>query len=203
MSNRILRTLLITLQPFFIGKLVDSVHLDPTFTTPWDIWKWVLYFIIVSMVAYLMLLLGAPESRFISKVYRSTTLFNVNYLMTLPLSWHEGAGSGNKIQQVMAAREGFKRLVELILYYYSTMFGAFLATVTAIIVLDAPLELIGLMVLFVFCFIAVATFVRRNIQEFYQKHNQIMECLSGHIYEYISAIRTTKTFALKRFISTN
>lgn len=198
--NRFARFLFISLQPFVIGKIIDAVQSGSALVDPWAVWLWIIILGVISSIVYLMLLFGIHESKTMGKIYRGMTLYSVEHLMQLSLSWHEAEGSGGKMQRIMTARESIKRLLELYFYYYIIFAGSFAAVVVSVLLLDAPLFMIGLFIAFIASYFTVAMVMRRSLPKHYTKHNIAHENLSNKVYDYISAIRTVKTFALKPFI---
>lgn len=112
MSYRIFRQTIFALPPVLIGLLINALE-NGDFTQNTE--SYILYFTIF-MVFYFVSHIASicvPEISALEKVFRSFTIYSINHLNKLPMSWHEQQGSGKKIQRVMTARRGFQALFSI------------------------------------------------------------------------------------------
>ena len=135
------------------------------------------------------------------RMIRGMTMFSIRHMNALPLEWHEAQGSGSQLQRVMAARAALQRLSTIYRWSLTPVVGAALAVVFSIVASHAPVWLllpyIGLMTTFPL----TAWWRARPIPALHDRHNAVLERLMGGVYEFVSAIRTVKTFRMEPFIA--
>ncbi len=140
------------------------------------------------------------ESAAQDRMVRAMTMFSIRHINSLPLDWHESQGSGGKLQRVMTARSSLKGLIDIYKWSLVPFIGAMIAIAFSVAIIDAPLWFMLLYAGFAASFIGAALVVAKPLPELHNRHNALLEKLLSGVYEFVSAVRTVKSFNMARYI---
>ena len=196
--NRFIRFVILALQPFMIGKIIDLIESGDGISNPNLVWEWVIIFIVTYSIVYLMLLIGIIESKVIERIIRGMTIFSIDHVAKLPYEWHESQGAGSKLQRIMHARLALRSILTMFLWHVTSLLGAFIGTVIFVYASDASWYIGLLFFGFMSSFILLSSFWVKQISRLYDIHNTRMENLVSKVYEFITSFQILKTFALRK-----
>jgi ABC-type multidrug transport system fused ATPase/permease subunit len=94
-------------QPFFLGVLVGLVQSGQAQTDPQSILHWLLFYGTLSILVFAMLVFVIPTGRLIDLISKQISLYGFRHYLSLSESWHENRASGEKLQRLLSARDGF------------------------------------------------------------------------------------------------
>ena len=140
------------------------------------------------------------EIRVFEKAARAMTLYGIAHINNLPLRWHEKNDSGNKLQRVMTARRGFQELARHFRWELFPLIGQFCAIGFSFFFTDIPQSYLLLYFLFLVTYLGASWYFARPYLKMYDKFNETFENLLGGVYEFVSAIRTVKSFDLEDYV---
>lgn len=155
----------------------------------------------VFFAAFLFNIIFLPEVRSYEKAIRSLTIFSINHLNKLSIDWHEKQGSGGKLQRVMTARTGFQELARFYRWDFFMITGQITAIILSIIFMDIPSYYFLFYVGFIGTFLAASYYFARPYLWLFNKYQETFEGLLSGVYEFVSSIRTVKSYGLSPYIN--
>ncbi len=198
--SRFIRFFLVGLVPLFIGQMINVFESGQVFKDTWAFWQ---IFIILSVIQVGVLFddMTIPYHRTLqAKICASFSLFCLNYMSKLPLSWHNQNGSGTKIQRIETAKKNLSNLVHFFALDICKDLGNIIGLLVSIYFMNAPLIFILLLVLYCIIYILVGWYFVSKSVVFVDSANKELEILSSKIYEFISSISILKLFNLKSYL---
>ena len=154
----------------------------------------------VIFMFFLMNIFFIPEIAVFEKAARGMTLYSIRHLNRLSLNWHEKQGSGGKLQRVMTGRKGFQEFTRHIRWDFFPLVGDVCAITLTIIIADLPILYLPLFGCFIGSYLFCSWFFARNYFNLYDIFNKKFENLLSGVYEFVSSIRTVKSFHLATYI---
>lgn len=198
---RLIRGIILGSLPIALGLLVDKLEDGSAFNNPEPY--------IISMTIYMLLYTASMGTNFVfhnevrafEKAARGMTLYAINHLNKLSLNWHEKQGSGGKLQRVMTGRKGYQEFCRHVRWDFFHFIGQFFAVFISFFAMDIPwyyvLFFIGMSVTYsVTSWILALPFIK-----LYDNFHVKFENLLAGVYEFVSAIRTVKSFHLNKHIT--
>ncbi len=186
--------------PIFIGFIIDRFQ-DGSIYQNTDFYVWIS---IVYMAGFVLMCAAnfffVPEIRAQEKAARAFTLYSIKHLSRLPLEWHESNASGGKLQRVMTGRRGYQEILRHIRWDIFPLAGHVVAIAAAFIVIDMPAYYPALYLGFFISYVSAALYFGQPYLKLYDKFNEKFEALLGGVYEFISSIRTVKSFHLQSYV---
>lgn len=197
---RAIRYMWLALLPVAIGYVIDGLETgDAYINTSYYAWFLIIFMSVYALFAINIVFL--PEVRAFERAARGLTLYGINHLNALPLSWHEAEGSGGKLQRVMTGRKGFQELFRHVRWDVFPLIGDALAITLSIIIMDIPLSYAPYYFFFVATYLFASWYFARPFLRLYDRFHDKFEKLLAGVYEFVSAIRTVKAFHLNETIS--
>ena len=194
---RAVRYMWLSLLPVMIGMLLDALESGAAQADPLFYGGFMAVFMVVYGI-FLINLLFIPEVACYEKAARGLTLYSINHINSLSLSWHEAQGSGGKLQRIMTGRKGLQELCRHLRWDGFSLIGDMLAIGVSFFIVDLPLSYAPLYLLFVVTYLASSWYFARPFLVLYDRFNERFEKLLSGVYEFVSAIRTVKAFNLNR-----
>lgn len=198
-SYRAVRYMWLSLLPVAIGYVIEGLETgDAATNTAHYLW-----FICGFMAVYTIVIINiifTPEIAFFEKASRAMTLYGINHLNKLPLSWHETQGSGGKLQRVMTGRKGFQELTRHIRWDFFPLVGDVLAITVSFMIMDIPVSYAPYFALFILTYLGASWYFALPFLKLYDRFHDKFEGLLAGVYEFVSAIRTVKAFHLNETI---
>lgn len=197
---RIVRQTIIALSPVVLGLVIDALEDGKAFNNP----QFYGFMLIGYLILYTVMTCGNiifyKELVYFEKASRALTLYSIRHLNKLSLNWHENQESGGVLQRVMTGRKSFQELMRHIRWDFFYTAGHLVAIIVSTFLIDIPLFFLPLYILFFTSYLAVSWISSKPFFNLYDKFNITFERLLGGIYEFISAIRTVKSFHLNDHI---
>lgn len=199
-AYRLFRCTVFGLIPIVIGFVIDgfesgAVQADPTH------YMWVLFgFMGLYWAVLTPNIIFTPEVRAYEKASRALTLYSISHLNSLPLEWHERNESGKKLQRVMTGRRGYQELTRHLRWDISMLIGQVIAIVISFFLVDMPDYYLALYTAFAVTYGMASWHFAKPYFNLYDKFNQTFENLLGGVYEFVSSIRTVKSFHLENYV---
>lgn len=156
------------------------------------------YMLLFAVFAYNMVFV--PEVRNYEKAVRALTLYSINHLNKLSIDWHEKQGSGGKLQRVMTARVGLQELSRFYRWDFFNIVGQITAITVSVIFMDIPGFYIFLYIGFIGSFLTASYYFARPYLWLFNKYQETFEGLLSGVYEFVSSIRTVKSYSLSPYI---
>jgi len=142
-----------------------------------------------------------PEVRNYEKAIRGLTIYSIDHLNKLSIDWHEKQGSGGKLQRVMTARVGFQELSRFYRWDFFMITGQMTAITISVIFMDMPWYYFFFYMGFISSFLIASYYFARPYLWLFNKYQETFEGLLSGVYEFVSSIRTVKSFVLAPYIS--
>lgn len=197
---RVFRYAVLYVLPLAIGLVIKAFETGWAFDHPQQLILGVGAYMALYLVTLFSIGIFIGESTAQDKMIRGMTMFSIRHINSLPLDWHESQGSGGKLQRVMTARSSLKGLIDIYKWSIVPFIGAILAIGFSVAVMEAPAWFMLLYLGFSASFIGVAFYVARPLPELHNRHNALLEKLLSGVYEFVSAVRTVKSFNMARYI---
>lgn len=197
---RLIRYTIFGLIPIVIGYIIDgfesgALQADPTH------YAWILFgFMGVYLAVLTPNIVFTQEVRVYEKAARALTLFSISHINSLPLEWHERNESGKKLQRVMSGRRGLQELTRHLRWDIFALIGQVVAIGVSFFMVDMPGYYLGLYILFAAMYGSASWYFARPYLALYNRFNQTFENLLGGVYEFVSTIRTVKSFNLENYV---
>ncbi|HEY8191979.1 MAG TPA: ABC transporter ATP-binding protein [Alphaproteobacteria bacterium] len=186
--------------PLAIGRVINAFESGWAFEHPQQMLLAMIGYFAVYTVFSLTIWVFYAESIAEDRMIRGLTLYSVKHMNALPLQWHEAQGSGGKLQRVMTARASLKHLYRLYKWYVMPFLGTVTAVVISLALIDAPGWFMLLFAGMVVSFFAAAWLLARRLTPLHDRHNTALENMLAGVYEFVSAIRTVKSFHMGDYI---
>lgn len=196
---RTIRYTWFSLLPIVVGYIIDAFETGKAFENP-DYYLTILIVYMVGFFIALMNIIFIPEASAVQKAMRAQTLFSVNHLNKLSLTWHEAQGSGGKLQRVMTGRRGYEEILRHIRWDLFPLIGSIVAVFVTYFITDIPTYYLFMYLAFVASYIFVSWLLARPYLRLYDVFNSKFEKLLSGVYEFMSAVRTVKAFNIGRYI---
>ena len=197
---RVSRNAIMAMLPFVVGRVINAFQTGWAFVHPERFAVILMAAMTLYTLALMSIILFGYESRVEDRMIRGMRLYAIRHLNRLPLDWHEAQGSGGQLQRVMTARAGLERLSRIYRWNILPFFGVVAATIFSVIASHAPFWLLLLYIGLMITYPTVAYLAARPLPALHNRHNGLLEKLLGSVYEFVSAIRTVKTFRMESFI---
>jgi len=197
---RTVRYTILSMMPIALGYVIDGLESRDAYDNTGH-YVWVLGIFMFLFALSLVNTVFIPEIRIFEKAARALTLYSINHLNSLSLSWHERQGSGGKLQRVMTGRKGFQEFSRHIRWDVFPLIGNILAIGVTALLIDMPPIYIALYIAFISSYLFFSWFFAQGYFDLYGKFNQKFENLLSGVYEFVSAIRTVKAFHLPHYIN--
>jgi ABC-type multidrug transport system fused ATPase/permease subunit len=185
--------------PLVIGFMIDALESGAAQADPALYGGGLLAFMAI-FAFFLINVFFIPETAAVEKASRALTLYSINHVNNLSLSWHEAQGSGGKLQRIMTGRRGFQELIRHIRWDFFPLLGTLCATIVSFFIMDIPSSYAPLYVFFITSYLFSSWFFARPYFHQFNEFNARFEKLLSGVYEFVSAIRTVKAFDLNRVI---
>lgn len=199
---RLIRCTIFGLIPIVIGFVIDGFESGAVMEDP-GYYAWMLFgFMAVYWLVLTPNIIFVPEARVFEKASRALTLYSISHLNSLPLEWHERNESGKKLQRVMSGRRGLQELCRHLRWDISMLVGQVIAIGISFFLVDMPPYYLALYLAFGLTYGAASWYFARPYFTLYDKFNQSFESLLGGVYEFVSTIRTVKSFHLEKYVET-
>lgn len=197
---RFIRYTIFGLLPIAVGYVIDGLESGAVHENPAP-YAWILFgYLGLHFLVLTPNFLFTPEVRVYEKAARAMTLYSIAHLNSLPLEWHERNESGKKLQRVMTGRRGFQELTRHLRWDIFALVGQVAAIIVSFFIIDMPGYYLALYALFALSYSWVSWYFARPYLVLYNKFNQTFEKLLGGVYEFVSSIRTVKSFHLERYV---
>ena len=198
-AYRTVRYTIISLFPLLTGLMIDGLNSGKAMENPG------FYFTILGIYAVLFFfcmlqILFKWEVAAYEKASRGLTLYGIKHLNKLSLNWHEKEGSGGKLQRVMTGRKGFQEFTRYVRWDAFPLVGDITAIIITIFVAKLPIIYFLLFMGFVATYLFCSWYFARPYFGLYDKFNEKFEKLLSGVYEFVSSIRTVKSFHLSNYI---
>lgn len=200
LAIRIFRYTVLFVLPLAIGLVIKAFETGWAYDHPSQLALAVSAYMALYCLTLFSIGVFIRESAAQDRMIRGMTMFSIRHINSLPLDWHEAQGSGGKLQRVMTARSSLKGLIDIYKWSIVPFIGAMLAIGFSVAVLDAPSWFMLLYIGFAASFIGVAFYIARPLPELHNRHNAVLEKLLSGVYEFVSAVRTVKSFNMARYI---
>jgi ATP-binding cassette subfamily B protein len=190
----------LSLLPLVVGYIIDALESGKAQANP----EYYATFLIVFMIGYavaLYNLIFVPEAACVQKAIRGLTLYSINHINRLSLSWHENQGSGGKLQRVMTGRRGYEEILRHIRWDIFQLIGNIFAAFLSVMITDVPILYLWLYLGFIGSYLFASWYFARPYLKQYDQFNEKFENLLSGVYEFVSAIRTAKAFHIGGYIN--
>lgn len=198
-SLRTIRHTWFSLLPIVIGLTIDALSTGKAQDNP-EFYSAILIGYMIGFGIFLINYVYVVEAAVVQKAVRGLTLYAINHLNKLSLNWHEQQGSGGKLQRVMTARRGFDEILRHIRWDFFPLIGDTVAVFITVMITDIPIFYLWMYLGFISSYIFSSWYFARPYLKLYDKFNDKFEKLLSGVYEFMSAIRTVKSFHLSRHI---
>lgn len=199
-AYRILRFSYLGTLPLAIGKTINAFETGWAFDHPQQFLLLLISYFAIYTAFLLTVFVFYPETLMEDRMTRGLTLYSVKHINALPLQWHEAQGSGGKLQRVMTARASLKQLHRLYKWQVMPFVGTLVAVAASIFMTDTPPWFLFFFAGMVVSFFAVAWVMSRSLNALHDRHNAALEGMLAGVYEFVSAIRTVKSFHMGDYI---
>jgi len=152
------------------------------------------------IISYFILLFRTQEGMLRDTLKRSLTVFSMQHIIGLSLSWHEEQGTGNKMQRVFTARDSFSNLIRDFFSQW-LLFSVKTFVIVVIIAIHAPFEFVILFSIMIFVYGLISVLSAKKLNSLNDICNQFFENILGKVYEYASAVFTVKFMDLWPFVN--
>ena len=198
---RVIRFAIIAMLPLVVGMAIDGFEQGWAYDDPERLaWK-IGPFLVLYGLAQMSMALFIREASVEDRLVRTVTLFSVQFMNRLPLSWHESQPSGSKLQRVMTARSSIKQLYEIYKWSLVPFIGSMVGITASVLLLDAPAWFLLLYIGFIASFCAAGYFLARKLPDLHDAHNRLLEGMLAKVYEFVGAVRTVKAFHMESHIA--
>ena len=196
---RLIRNTYFSIMPLVIGWMINllengTAQEDPVFYAS------ILIGYIIGFAFFVYNMIFIPEVREYEKSIRGLTLYGIKHLNALSIDWHEKQGSGGKLQRVMTARVGFQELMRYYRWDFFPLLGQIIAIIISIAFMEIPLYFFPLYMLFIISFVATSHYLAKPYLRLFDNYQETFEKLLSGVYEFVSSIRTVKSYALSSYI---
>lgn len=197
---RLIRESYFAMLPLIIGFVINALEngtaqANPTFF----IGGLALY--MVFFAAFLFNMVFIFEVQRYEKAIRALTIFSINHLNKLSINWHEQQGSGGKLQRVMTARVGFQELSRFYRWDFFMITGQVSAITISVFFMDMPWYYFFFYIGFITSFLGASYYFAKPYLKLFNKYQETFEGLLSGVYEFVSSIRTVKSFVLSPYIN--
>jgi len=154
---------------------------------------------LLMFVGNLLFLTRTEELMLRDTIKRDLTIFAMEHVISLPFVWHEGQGTGNKMQRIFTSRDA---LFSLLGTYFGQLldFVFSMSAVMLVIFFKAPFAAFLFFFGMIGFYIFAAVFSAKKIHLWNDRLNGYFENIIGRVYEYASAIFTVKFMNLWPFV---
>jgi ABC-type multidrug transport system fused ATPase/permease subunit len=197
---RAIRYTIMSLFPLLTGIVINAFSDGSAYENPVAFITKISFFLLIYFLASISVYFQAAENAMMDRITRGLTLFSLQHLNTLPLSWHEEQGSGGKMQRIMTARKSLNGLHQIYKWAIVPFVGIFIGVMISIITVDAPFYYVGIFILFLASYVTIAVKTGSDIPGLHNEHNKLLERLNSGVYEFVAAIRTVKSFNMHKHI---
>lgn len=197
---RLVRFTYMATLPLAIGRVINAFESGWAFEHPATLLTMLTGYFAVYTFFLLTVWVFYGESVTEDRMIRGLTLYSVKHMNALPLHWHEAQGSGGKLQRVMTARASLKKLYSLYKWYVMPFAGTVAAVAISVVMIDAPWWFMALFGGMVVTFFTAAWLLARRLTPLHDRHNTALENMLAGVYEFVSAIRTVKSFHMGGYI---
>jgi len=197
---RLFRYAVLYILPLAIGLVIKAFESGWAYTHPVQLAMAVGAYMVLYCAVLFSIGVFIKESAAQDRMVRAMTMFSIRHINSLPLDWHEAQGSGGKLQRVMTARSSLKGLIDIYKWSLVPFVGAMIAITISVAIIDAPAWFLLLYMGFAGTFITAALYVAKPLPELHNRHNAVLEKLLSGVYEFVSAVRTVKSFNMARYI---
>ncbi len=197
---RFIRESYFSILPLIIGFVINALADGTAQANP------IPFFIGLSLymfffAAFLFNIIFLPEVRSYEKAIRALTIFSINHLNKLSIDWHEKQGSGGKLQRVMTARTGFQELSRFYRWDFFMITGQITAIILSVIFMDIPGYYFIFYAGFIGTFLGASYYFAKPYLWLFNKYQETFEGLLSGVYEFVSSIRTVKSYGLSPYIN--
>ncbi len=199
-SLRTARHTWFSLLPIVMGFIIDALSTGKAAENP-DFYVTIIIVYMVGFGIFLINYVYVREAAAVQKAIRAITLYSINHLNKLSLSWHENQGSGGKLQRVMTGRKGFDEILRHVRWDLFPLIGDMFAIIISAIITDIPIFYIWMYLGFISTYLFTSWYFARPYLRLYDKFNAKFEKLLSGVYEFVSAIRTAKAFHIGGYIN--
>lgn len=197
---RLFRYTIFGLIPIVIGYVIDGFDSGALQADPGH-YAWVLFgFLSIYFAVLMPNFVFTPEVRAYEKAARAMTLYSITHLNSLPLEWHERNESGKKLQRVMTGRRGYQEMARHLRWDVFALVGQTVAIAISFFIVDMPAYYLALYAAFALTYGMASWHFAKPYFNLYDKFNQTFENLLGGVYEFVSSIRTVKSFHLEKYV---
>ncbi|MEM6811233.1 MAG: ABC transporter ATP-binding protein [Pseudomonadota bacterium] len=196
---RFIRASYLAFLPIVVGFVINSLEDGNAQANP-DLFFIGLIAYMVGFGVFLFNLVLIPEVRVYEKSIRAMTIYCIQHLNKLSIEWHEKKASGGKLQRVMTARVGFQELARFYRWDLFPMAGQITTVIFSIFLLNIPGYYFIFYMLFIFSFLTSSYYFARPYLRLFDKYQETFEGLLAGVYEFVSSIRTVKSFILAPYI---
>jgi len=197
---RLFRNTAFALIIYLFSSLIDQLQSGRAFADQTAVWHNVIGLGIFYLIVLLGYMVQMYESVAVDKMARGLTLFSVRHLLALPLNWHEQKGSGSKIQRVMQARDNFRSMYFVFSRTLLTFFSEVIGLVITVTAMQVPPYMLLLFVGYIASYLAVSWAMTKPIDRLANSDSETKENLVSRVYDFISLIKMTKSFALDSYV---
>lgn len=198
---RFIRTVILGVIPVVIGIIIDALNDGRAIQNP-AFYAFILFgFLGIYTISMAGNFIFQNEVRVYEKAARALTLYSINHLNSLSLNWHEHQGSGGKLQRVMTGRKGFQELTRHFRWDFFGVIGRIAAIAISVPFMDVPLYFIPLYMIFLISYVSTSWYLGRPFIQLYNRFHHKFEKLLSGVYEFVSSIRTVKSFHLEQHIN--
>ena len=197
---RFCRSSYLAMLPLIIGYVINSLENGTAQANPQIFFVGLIVYMIF-FAAFMFNLVLMPEVKVFEKSIRALTIYSIKHLNSLSIEWHEKQGSGGKLQRVMTARTGFQELARFYRWDLFPMIGQITAVTASIIFMNIPVYYFIFYVLFIGSYIATSYYFARPYLKLFDKYQETFEGLLSGVYEFVSSIRTVKSYVLSPYIT--
>lgn len=192
---RPIRCTCLSMTPIVIGFIIEALETGQVTQNP-DTYFYILAGFWVLFTAMLINNVFAPEIRVFEKASRILTIYGIQHLNSLSTEWHASQGSGKKMQRIMHARHCFIELARFLRWDVSALVGDIIAISISFAMMDIPLQFALYFIGLILCYLGSTWYFSRNFPQLFGAVNLKMEKLMSGVYEFVSAIKTVKSFNL-------
>lgn len=197
---RLVRGTILGSLPIAVGLIVDHLENGQAFDNPSLYLTMLMGFLVFYTLSMSTNFVFQSEAAACERASRALTLFSIRHLNSLSLNWHEAQGSGKKLQRVMTGRKGFQEFMRHVRWDFFHFFGQVVAVTISFIVLDIPWHFLLLFAGLTISYCGLSWYLALPFIKLYDRFHEKFEKLLSGVYEFVSAIRTVKSFHLNRHI---
>jgi len=193
---RIIANILWSLGPLLIAKTVQVVQAGQTEQAYYCLAAIVIAHTLASIIG---LTRAKIEGPFMDRVKREMTLYAMNHMLQIGLGWHEGQGTGNKMQRIFTARNAMQDLLFMWYVRVLPLIGLFIGVIITLTTLHEPFFIL-LFTLYVLGYIFLGLHMARGMIKLNEEIEEYFERIIGKIYEFSSNTLTVKVMGLLKYV---